>query len=428
MQNGWKEVVKLLLDRGADPLMALEDGSTALIAASFGGYHEIVELIAQCDPKSLTARFKNGSTPLMTAALNGYISVVEVLLAQGVDVNQVNDDNWSALSVAAQKGCHQITKILLAHQATVEVCTDKGFTPLMLAVKAGHVSVARELLVHGAQVNHFAFDPHEDKLAVKKMTNVYFGYLTPLMLAINRCDTELVELMLQHGADLYLDLARLMSLAVESEDKYSLIELEDIKKQVRLAEEKEQEYKESVAAGKSTANRNVEKEVKQEIADAQRRLEVFQEEQELQEKSLSDATFVYTYFSTPLLFAVYGNNLEIARMLLAHERATLSASTTEVTIASPNKQILIEMRNTQDMSPLQLAVDYRFSEMVLLLLQNGASFPVRKDFGWRLLRFVVYLQWKWHFIVLFKFWYLYLKNMWASFNVPAVHSGKEKMD
>lgn len=417
------------MDRGADPLMALEDGSTALIAASFGGYHEIVELLAQCDPQALTARFKNGSTPLMTAALNGYISVVEVLLAQGVDVNQVNDDNWSALCVASQKGCHQITKILLAHQAAVEVCTDKGFTPLMLAVKAGHVSVVRELLEHGAQVNHFAFDDTEDKLAVKKMTHVYFGYLTPLMLAINRCDIELVELMLQHGADLYLDLARLMSLAIQPEDKYSLIELEDIKKQVRLAEEKEQAYKESVGAGKSTANRNVEKEVKQEIADAQRRLEIFQEEQELQEKSLSDATFVYTYFSTPLLFAVYGNNLDIARLLLAHERSALSESTTPAdTTTSVNKQKLIEMCNTQDMSALQLAVDYRFSEMVLLLLQYGASFPVQHDFGWRLLRFVVYLQWKWHFIVLFKFWYWYLKNVWASFRVSAVHSGKEKMD
>lgn len=404
--------------------MALDDGSSALIAASFGGYPEIVEMLSHCDPKCLTARFKNGSTPLMTAALNGFINVVEVLVAQGVDVNQVNDDQWSALSVAAQKGCFKITKFLLSQKAEVDVCTNKGFTPLMLAIKAGHVDIARELLQHGAQVNHFAFDAQEETLAVKKMS-LYYGYLTPLMLAINRGDKGLVALVLQNGADLYLDLALLMSQAVQPEDKYSLGELEDIKKQVRLAEEKEQEYKAN--AGKTAGNRNVEKEVQQEIAHAQRRLEIFQEDQELQEQALRDATFVYTYFSTPLLFAVYGNNLEIARLLLVHEQ-TSGGEDKNSRADGVKKRRLVDLRNAQDVSALQLAADYRFSEMVLLLLQHGAAFPLLKDLGWRMLRFLVYLSWKWHFIILFRFLFWYTRNLFADFGKPVTRSTKDKMD
>jgi ankyrin repeat protein len=48
-QNGWFEVVKLLLLHGADVTSELYDGSTALIAACYGGYTEIAELLIEHD-------------------------------------------------------------------------------------------------------------------------------------------------------------------------------------------------------------------------------------------------------------------------------------------------------------------------------------------------------------------------------------------
>lgn len=115
--------MQVLLENGADSSLALDDGSNALVAASFGGYPEIVELLAGHNKQTLQCRYKNGSTPLMAAVVSGYVDVVKVLLShhqnrigedeEGLDVNSVNKEYWSALTVAADKGCYSITKLLL---------------------------------------------------------------------------------------------------------------------------------------------------------------------------------------------------------------------------------------------------------------------------------------------------------------------------
>lgn len=354
-----------LLDRGADPLAALEDGSTALVAASSGGYHEIVDLLIRTEAKCLDVRFKNGSTPLMTAALNGYLSVVQVLLAHKADVNALNDDNWSALAVAAQKGCLQISALLLEAGAVVDATTDRGYTPLMLAVKSGHFDLVKLLVRHGAQVNHFIFNEATEALDMQRIPLLY-GYLPPLMLAINRGDLELVRYLFEQGADVYLDLALLMTKCEDPKNNYTAAAHEALKRAAREAEEREARCRAEMERSEPSqrlVTANAFREAQTACEAAFHKLEVFQEEQAAQHDALKDATLVYTYFGTPLLFAVYWHSLDVINLLLEHAREK---------DGQRGVQKMLAQTNTNGHTPLALAFDYGSADVALLLLKFGA--------------------------------------------------------
>src|SRR5437870_2725674 len=71
--------------RGADPNARMREGSTALTAAAYGGYADVVmQLLARhADPR---AADQQGRTPLMAAALNGHI--VELLRRVSADARR----------------------------------------------------------------------------------------------------------------------------------------------------------------------------------------------------------------------------------------------------------------------------------------------------------------------------------------------------
>ena len=168
------------------------------------------------------------------------------------------------------------------------MCSEKGFTPLMYAVKAGHINIAEALIAKGAKVNHFTLTDDGSALDQASIPLMY-GYMTPLLLAINLGELKMVQLLLTHGADLYLDLALVMAHSAQPEDKYSAAALEGIKKQIRLAEEKEKAVKEAGSAEPSARNALLAKEAKEGIALAHERLEQFEEEQDQQETNQREA-------------------------------------------------------------------------------------------------------------------------------------------
>ena len=85
-QNGYLEIVKLLLDKGADPNAITKDNCTALQTAAERGYREIVELLLD-KGANLDDRMGNGKTALHLAAENGRREIVELLLDRGANIN-----------------------------------------------------------------------------------------------------------------------------------------------------------------------------------------------------------------------------------------------------------------------------------------------------------------------------------------------------
>ena len=81
-ENGYYNIVKLLLEYGADPNILSRGGDTALIGASQRNYTDTVKLLLEysADPN---LQDKKGSTALKCVSEYGYTDTIEVLREYG---------------------------------------------------------------------------------------------------------------------------------------------------------------------------------------------------------------------------------------------------------------------------------------------------------------------------------------------------------
>jgi ankyrin repeat protein len=182
-QNGHKDVVELLIAKGADANAKDKDGWTPLMSAAQNGHKDVVELLI-AQGADVNAKDKDGWTPLLLAADTGHTNVVELLIAQGADVNAKHKDGWTPLLLAADTGHTNVVELLIAKGADVNAKHKDGWTPLHLAAQNGHKDVVELLIAKGADVNA----KHND------------GW-TPLHLAAQNGHKDVVELLIAKGAD-----------------------------------------------------------------------------------------------------------------------------------------------------------------------------------------------------------------------------------
>ena len=105
-------MMQLLVDLGADPSLATEEGATPLMAAAGVGIWKIGENPGTNDEaleavelawklgNDVNAADTNGDTALHGAIHRGAGNIVRFLVEKGADVDAVNERGWSALSVA----------------------------------------------------------------------------------------------------------------------------------------------------------------------------------------------------------------------------------------------------------------------------------------------------------------------------------------
>lgn len=154
---GHSGVVEILLHAGADPGIICDRGCTALHRAC---QSESVDVVRQLvgSPRNiainaLDARFSHRS-PLMWA-VDGYHPEIVVLLFQrdDIDVNRVLPDHfgYNAFHKAAVEGQADMVAALLNHpRIDVNATTSAGETALILATVQGVAEVVELLLDHGA--------------------------------------------------------------------------------------------------------------------------------------------------------------------------------------------------------------------------------------------------------------------------------------
>ncbi|XP_041079108.1 ankyrin repeat and KH domain-containing protein 1-like isoform X7 [Polyodon spathula] len=193
-------------------------GNTALTYACAGGFVDVVKVLLK-EGANIEDHNENGHTPLMEAASAGHVEVARVLLEYGAGINtHSNEFKESALTLACYKGHLDMVRFLLEAGADQEHKTDEMHTALMEACMDGHVEVARLLLDSGAQVNMPA-DSFESPLTlaacgghvelaallIERGANLEEvndeGY-TPLMEAAREGHEEMVALLLAQGANI----------------------------------------------------------------------------------------------------------------------------------------------------------------------------------------------------------------------------------
>lgn len=150
--------------------------------ASIGGHIKIVETLL-ANGADINAIDDQGSTPLTSAISNNHIELAELLIKRNADINIIRVDGFTALLKALESGHIKIAKLLISHNANINHCDSKGATALHRAVVKQKIKVVEFLLENKANINTSAEDG-----------------VTPLHSAIIVKSSELLELLLSHGA------------------------------------------------------------------------------------------------------------------------------------------------------------------------------------------------------------------------------------
>nr|ACS15395.1 ankyrin 2,3/unc44-like protein [uncultured bacterium FLS12] len=192
-RNGDMEVVALLLDAGADVnARGYRRGKpwyTALHEAVSPGHLDIVKILLE-HGANVDGNTDDSRRPLMLASWEGHTEIVQLLLEAGADVNArgyfEGKERDTALHQAAFCGYLGIVKALVENGAALDIVAPFSGTPLHQAAFCGHTNVIQYLLDHGA--NKEAIDDRQK---------------TPLLEAVSGGKLPSVRLLVENGADLY---------------------------------------------------------------------------------------------------------------------------------------------------------------------------------------------------------------------------------
>ena len=139
-----KDVIQLLLERGAKPNMPDKDGWTPLYWATQHANREVMQVLIErgADPDLGNS---SGWTPLHWAAFHGNKAVMQLLLDRGAKPNSATMAGWTPLHSAVCKGRIDMVKLLLNAGAEDNRVTNSGKTPLHLAQQRGHKDIVNIL-------------------------------------------------------------------------------------------------------------------------------------------------------------------------------------------------------------------------------------------------------------------------------------------
>ena len=170
--SGYLDVVKSLLEHGADP-----ESGTPMDWAVLTGHQEIAELLGDTGgsrnhlyivPSDLTHhnpafsdddfrdRFDEGTLLHYLADMGDLDAIEELFAHQYQEINSETYDEdddahgWTALHMAARKGHVDMIEFLLLQGANIDAETEDHDTPLEIAALHGHLAAVRVLVDNGS--------------------------------------------------------------------------------------------------------------------------------------------------------------------------------------------------------------------------------------------------------------------------------------
>ena len=206
-QNGHANIAELLLKANADVNVQKINGVTALMLASQNGHAQVVDLLVE-ELVDIDAQEKSGKTALMLASINGHLQVAECLLQSHADPHVLAYDGSIAFSLAAYSGNRDLVNMLLDK---AEPTTDEIEKAIVTSCYGGQPTLITSL---SNKLTHLTNDQRElldscvkgDLGAViwktldSPDTPLVLG-LTPLMVASSCGHVDIVDALIQAGAD-----------------------------------------------------------------------------------------------------------------------------------------------------------------------------------------------------------------------------------
>ncbi|PTQ41189.1 LOW QUALITY PROTEIN: hypothetical protein MARPO_0035s0001 [Marchantia polymorpha] len=242
--TGYTKAVELLIHHKADIFIIDAEGLSCLHLAVAGGHLDVVRVLLNTMEASYSTRTfvdletTEGDTALMLACKEGHLEISKLLIEKNANM-EVSAHGWNCLHFSARYGHHEVSFLMLescrnlidsAIRGKESLSSMLGFTSLMLASKFGHHDVVKLLLEHKASVMmtskegwnclHYAarWGHFEVSKLILEACPKIINYgtirskgsadvehmdsnLTPLMLACQYGHERIVELLLEHKAD-----------------------------------------------------------------------------------------------------------------------------------------------------------------------------------------------------------------------------------
>lgn len=200
-KTGDEELTKILICNGKGVVEPFHDSEQSC-GATAEGSHKTAPVSPMID---INERGMWQNTPLIVAAQYAHEGVALELIQNGADVTVVNERRATALHYACAEGLTAVGCALLAkgalpdppaatvHHPGVKGGTALCMTPLSAAATAGHTELVRVLLVHGADVN---------RRISQNSVEGEMEWASALMGAAQYGQTETCIILLDHGASL----------------------------------------------------------------------------------------------------------------------------------------------------------------------------------------------------------------------------------
>nr|WP_243435859.1 ankyrin repeat domain-containing protein [Acanthopleuribacter pedis] len=220
--QGHEQAVLFLLQQGADLTRAAYVKSDFVVGKRTNtGIDFLERLVAEYRALGDNAQFKNffHLNTLMIAVLRNQRDILDILVQEGADINSLNAGGISPLFWAIVTGDRQMVAQMLAFRANVNLRSPLGKTPLMFAAGFGFEDICLLLINAGAETN--AIDrtgnsslTYAVRLGRKKCVSLLlqqphvklnpkpYQTHTPLLMAIQAGDTDVVRMLVKRGADI----------------------------------------------------------------------------------------------------------------------------------------------------------------------------------------------------------------------------------
>ncbi|MBR5213294.1 MAG: ankyrin repeat domain-containing protein [Akkermansia sp.] len=213
VQQNNADILKMLLDAGADANARATTGETALHVAIAEEKQACLEiLLAHHVDVNLST---NGITPLIKAITQGNTAIAEQLLKAGARVNEAIANGETALICAARLGNEEAIRLLQVAGADANY-EGHGKTALIAAITNQHENCVKLLIEGGADVSYTPAHSrtalhHAAALGSAECTELLLQAKanadavdtrreTPLHYAAKQGHSDIVKLLLQHGA------------------------------------------------------------------------------------------------------------------------------------------------------------------------------------------------------------------------------------